>query len=251
LRSPSRAERAHRLRFLFREETHQIHINDADPSIHALWWALTRRAQQFVKLLRSTPVTMKEWRLQRAVYRSRPRARLKRAFATFYLNRCNRSGIVMNGGPIGGIHQKGKWKLRARFNKEELAQRCMRVGEYRERIDVSKADGLDFISRVDHGRTFLFIDPPYFVKGPELYLNALDAAYHTALADQLSSMRDTAWVLTYDDCQEVRSLYRGWASLRPFSLRYAAARRRAGRELLITPKWMSLPARQESAAIGW
>ena len=28
-------------------------------------------------------------------------------------------------------------------------------------------------------------------------------------------------MLTYDDCPEIRRLYRGWAAIRPFSLRYA------------------------------
>ena len=84
-----------------------------------------------------------------------------------------------------------------------------------------------------------------------LYLNALDKYYHAALAARLKAMRDRPWVLTYDDCPEVRKMYRGWASVRPFSLRYAASECRAGRELLITPKWMRLPSSQESAALRW
>ena len=62
-------------------------------------------------------------------------------FSAFYLNRCNRSGIIMNGGPIGGVKQTGKWKLDARFNKAELRRRCEKVAEYRERIHVSGDDG--------------------------------------------------------------------------------------------------------------
>ena len=84
-----------------------------------------------------------------------------------------------------------------------------------------------------------------------LYLNALDADYHEALAARLKAMSDTAWVLTYDDCPEIRRMYRGWATIRPFSLRYAAAERRIGRELLVTPKWMRLPTWQASAALTW
>ena len=57
--------------------------------------------------------------------------------------------------------------------------------------------------------------------------------------------------MTYDDCPEVRRLYRGWAAIRPFSLRYVAAEKRMGRELLITPEWMQLPTEQASNAIVW
>jgi len=240
------------LTLLYLEETHAIHINDADGAIHDFWWALVNRPQTFLDLLSKTRVNLTEWRNQRDVYRAHGRgSRLRRGFAAFYLNRCNRSGIIMNGGPIGGVAQKGKWKLGARYNKEELGRRCERVAEYRERIRVSGDDGIDLIKRLDPQSTFFFVDPPYFEKGRTLYLNALNAAYHEALAEHLKTMPDAAWVLTYDDCPEVRELYRGWAAIRPFGLRYAASERRSGRELLITPKWMRLPSRQASAAITW
>ena len=198
------------------------------------------------------PINMAEWRRQRDVYRERRQvSRLRRGFAAFYLNRCNRSGIIMNGGPIGGVKQLGQWKLDARFNRLDLRQRCEKVAEFRDRIRVSCDDGLAFIDRLDSGGTFFFVDPPYFEKGPTLYLNALDEKYHHALAARLKAMRSAAWVLTYDDCPDVRRMYRGWAAIRPFSLRYTAAETRTGREVLITPKSMRLPKSQESAAVTW
>ncbi len=240
------------LSLLYFEETHRIYINDADPAIHDFWWTLTNRPQPFLDMLSKTRVSIAEWRRQRDVYRNSGRvSRLRRGFAAFYLNRCNRSGIIMNGGPIGGITQTGKWKLDARFNKPELRRRCEKVAEYRERVSVSCDDGVHFLERFDPQSTFFFIDPPYFEKGPTLYLNALDADYHEALAARLKTMSDTAWVLTYDDRPEVRRMYRGWAAIRPFSLRYVAAERRTGRELFITPKWMRLPTWQASAALTW
>ena len=95
----------------------------------------------------------------------------------------------------------------------------------------------------------LIID--YFVKGKTLYMNAVDERYHVALAARLKSMTDAAWVLTYDDCPEIRRMYRGWATIRSFSLRYAVADRRSGKEVLIAPRWMRLPTSQTSAAITW
>ena len=235
------------LSLLYFEETDRIYINDADPAIHDFWWALVSRPDEFLNLLSRTRVNLAEWRRQRDTYRSATRvSRLRRGFAAFYLNRCNRSGIIVNGGPIGGISQAGKWKLDARYNKDELRRRCTKIAEYRARISVSCGDGISFIERLDPSTTFLFIDPPYFGKGPMLYLNTLDSDYHEALAERLKTMSDAAWVLTYDDCAEVRRLYRGWATIRPFSLRYTAATRRTGTELLITPSWMRLPREQSS-----
>ena len=240
------------LALLYLEETHKILLNDADPAIHDFWWTLVYRPKLFFSLLATTRVDIHEWYRQRHIYRSGRRvSRVRRGFSAFYLNRCNRSGIIMNGGPIGGVEQNGKWKLDARFNVTNLQRRCAKVVEYRDRIHVSCFDGIKFISSVDSKSTFLFIDPPYFDKGRMLYLNALNVDYHEALAALLKSMPDAAWVLTYDDCPEIRGMYDGWATIRPFALRYAAAERRNGREILIVPQWMHLPMKQESAAITW
>jgi len=240
------------LTLLYLEEARKIYINDADESIHDFWWTLVNRPQPFLDSIDSTRVSMAEWRRQREIYRMGDRAsRLKRGFAAFYLNRCNHSGIILNGGPIGGFKQNGEWKLGARFNKPELRKRCEKVIEFRDRIGVHKADGLHFINVLDLKSTFFFVDPPYYEKGPKLYLNSLNNDYHAALAKRLKELAHAAWVLTYDDCPEIRAMYRGWASIRPYSLRYVAASRKIGREVLITPKWMQLPATQESLAVQW
>lgn len=240
------------LRMLYLEETHHIHINDADPAIYDFWHCVANRSEVFLEIFSHTRASMAEWRRQRAVYTAgRQCSQLRRGFAAFFLNRCNRSGIIMNGGPIGGVKQTGKWRIDARFNKEELLERCARIAEYRDRINVSCEDGLKFIQRLDAEETFYFIDPPYFEKGPTLYLNSLDARYHAALAGCLREMCNSAWVLTYDDCPEIRRMYRGWASIRPFSIRYTAYERRPGKEVMITPRWMRLPRTQASLTIDW
>lgn len=240
------------LTLLYLEETHEIYLNDADPAIHDFWWSLVNQSQPFLKMLSKARVSMAEWRRQRDVYRNRGRvSRLHRGFSAFFLNRCNRSGIIMNAGPIGGMKQTGKWKVSARFNKPDLRRRCEKVAEYGDRVHVSGHDGIAFIKSLNAESTFFFIDPPYFAKGQTLYLNALEEEYHIALSAQLKSMSDAAWVLTYDDCPEIRRLYQDWATIRPFSLRYAAAERRSGKEVLIAPKWMRLPASQTSGAVAW
>ena len=238
------------LPLLYGEEVPAIWINDADQAIHDFWWAVTERSSAILNLLRDTPVTIDEWLRQRSVYRRGTASRVRRGFAAFYLNRCNRSGIIIDGGPIGGIKQSGAWKIDARFNKKGLESRLARVAEYRERISVSGTDGMELIRRAEHENAFLSVDPSYYYKGEELYLNSVDTTYHEALAAQMRLLK-SPWILTYDDCPETRRIYRGWANIRGFSLRYAAAERRVDAEILISPKWLMLPATQTSAAIGW
>ena len=237
---------------LYREDTPEIHINDVDQAIHDFWWTIVNRPRPFLAMLRSKRVSMAEWRRQRDTYRQTSSvSRLRRGFAAFYLNRCNRSGIIMNGGPIGGVEQTGKWKLAARFNKVALQARCAKVAEYGERIRVSQVDAIEFLGQHGQDDLFFFIDPPYYAKGQTLYLNKLDHGYHQRLAKRLYAMEGASWVVTYDDCPQIRAMYRGWANIRPFSLRYAASERRSGEEILIAPRWMELPDGQDSVAIGW
>lgn len=240
------------LTLLFRGEVPAIHINDADEAVTDIWWAILERIDQFSEMIYTAPLTVDEWLRQRETYRHPGSAsRLEGAFAAFYLNRCNRSGIIRNGGPIGGIEQTGEWHLDARFNREGLVERCQRVARRKSRIHLFSLDGIDFLQRLAGTGTFFFIDPPYFAKGPTLYLNALDPSYHDSLAQVLRAMNDIPWLLTYDDCPEVRALYEDWATIRSYSLRYSASTRRRGGEVLIAPRWMILPADTSSASIRW
>jgi len=214
------------LSLLMAGQTNEVFINDADPAIYAFWWSVINRIDDLTNLISEKRISMAEWQRQRAIYRSkRPISKLRRGFAAFYLNRCNRSGIICNGGPIGGIDQQGPWKLGARYNKRELIKRCEKVANIARQIRLSSEDGIEFIEQAERGSTFLFIDPPYFRRGKTLYLNSLDAEYHVDLADKLRRLRSANWILTYDDCPEIRRMYRDWARVRPFSLRYVASQR--------------------------
>jgi DNA adenine methylase len=238
------------LSLLYLRETHEIHINDLDPAIRDFWHSAVHDSAALISYLEKAPVTVDEWKRWRGIYRDVNASSLDRGFAAFYLNRCNRSGIIESGGVIGGLDQDGRWKIDARFNKEALRTRLERIAEERERIFVSGLDGIDFLDTLDADSTFFFIDPPYFKKGPLLYLNGLDREYHTRLAKKLRTMCDAAWILTYDDCAEIRELYGDWAAVHPFSLRYSARERRQGRELLIAPRWVTLPDSQRSLAVS-
>ena len=229
------------LSLLYLRETHEIHINDLDPAIYDFWHSAVHETSALIQYLEKVPVSVEEWIRWRDIYRKADSSQLDRGFAALYLNRCNRSGIIDGGGVIGGLEQRGHWKIDARFNKDTLRDRLERIAAERDRIFVTGIDGIEFIDTLDTQSTFYFIDPPYLKKGPTLYLNGLDSEYHVRLADKLRSMAAGAWALTYDDCDEVHQLYSSWAMIRPFSLRYSARESRVGREVLITPPWLTLP----------
>jgi DNA adenine methylase len=188
----------------------RIAINDLDPAIHAFWRAAVQESDWFAERVLTVPLDLNEWHLQREIYQRRsPASDAELGFATFYLNRTNRSG-VMNAGVIGGKAQSGAYRIDARFNRAELADRVRALGALRDKIDVTMEDGASFIARrLDDGQTFVYADPPYYEKGSYLYLNAFDDAMHRSLSTVLNSRPELPWVLTYDDAPEVRRLYAG------------------------------------------
>src|SRR2546423_380701 len=96
------------LALLFGEHVARVLINDADPCIYACWKSIVYKTDKFLKLLHDTPATVDEWERQRRIYQNPKRySETTVGFATFFLNRCNRSGIIASGGPIGGRDQRG------------------------------------------------------------------------------------------------------------------------------------------------
>ncbi len=234
------------LKLLREGHVDSVVINDADRSIYSFWKCVMGRTGELVKRVKAAKLTMPEWRHQRDVYR-RPgrRSEIDVGFAAFYLNRCNRSGIIKNGGPIGGIEQKGEWKLDARFNREDLAERIEELASYGDRITVLRRDARDLVGELDRfadvSRCFVYADPPYYVKGRELYLNHFDDDDHMGFAEAIREQAGLSWVATYDDVARIRELYDGDQIMR-FNLRYSAHLKSVkGSELLIAPQHVVVP----------
>lgn len=233
------------LALLFSERVDRIMINDADPCMFAFWKSVLDDTDSFVALLRKKRASIAEWRRQKAIYRDHQNhTSLEVGFATFFLNRCNRSGIIASGGPIGGYDQSGPWKVDARYNPKNLEQRVLRIAEYGPRIALSNHDALKFLRSISKvakkENVFVYLDPPYYVKGRQLYLNYYEPKDHAALAQVLRADTTFDWVLTYDNAPEIRQLYAGLRQV-DFDLSYSARERRTGSEILIVKPGLRLP----------
>ena len=243
------------LNLLFAEHVERIMINDADRYIYAFWNAVLNQTDRFLKLIDETPITVDEWKQQREIYRTQKRhSNIRVAFATFYLNRCNRSGILMRSGVIGGPDQTGEWKIDARFNKDELAHRIERIAMYRDRIELHGLDAMDFLrnhvtKNPDASRALVYLDPPYYAKGSQLYLNHYTPRDHNRLARYIRPKRRLKWIMTYDDVPEIHELYATFNRVH-FNLNYSAHTARPGNELLVWPDHVELPRNYGSPAVA-
>lgn len=232
------------LSLLFGEYASHVHINDLDRSLYAFWHSVLYNTEGLCRLIRDTPLTIAEWRDQRAVQRSKAtRELLSLGFSTFYLNRTNRSGIIAGAGVIGGYSQQGQWGMGARYNSADLVRRIEKIANYRDRISLSNLDAEEFLA-VAAGtlpaRSLVYLDPPYFVKGQQrLYASYYRESDHARIAELLEAC-PWPWVVSYDSAPEILKLYRSYARLQ-YSLRYTAAGSYCGREAMFFSPGLVVP----------
>lgn len=231
------------LALLYSGTVREIHINDLDASIWSFWHSVLNFTEDFSYLVMNTDLTVHEWRNQREIYRAQDDSDpLKLGFAAFYLNRTNRSGIIAQGGVIGGLKQTGNYLMDCRFNRAELVERIRRVATYKDEISLYRMDALAFLKRSSEllpKKTLLCVDPPYFNKGSQLYTSFYQPDDHSALAEVIQSLT-LPWIVTYDNVTEIRSLYYK-SRLHSFDVKYSVQTKRVGDELLIAPDHVNLP----------
>ncbi|MDJ1113258.1 DNA adenine methylase [Microbacterium dauci] len=230
------------LTLLYEGYADRAFINDLNPGIHAFWSSALTRTDELCALIENTPVTMDVWHEQRVILNSSTASGIELGFATFFLNRTNRSGII-GGGAIGGSDQSGPWKIDARYNKPALIDRIRKLGRHRGRVTLSNEDAVEYVKRwndPDVDAAFLYLDPPYFEKGEGLYDNFYDAADHAEIATAVSALAHP-WIVSYDARPEITALYPDAAAIR-YGLTYsAAAKRSKGAEIMFFSEDLVIP----------
>jgi len=229
---------------LFSGKVSHIHLNDKWFPIHAFWHSMLYKTEEFCRRVESTPLTSQEWQRQREVQkRLWEFNRIDVGFSTFYLNRCNRSGIIHNAGLIGGINQDGEWKMDARFDRKALIKRIEAIGEKRALITLHNLDAETFIKvHVPklHDRSLLYFDPPYFHKAKGLYQNHYEPEDHMRIAMLIQNTVQRPWLISYDWTPEVSEFYNKRRKF-IYSLQYSARKVYKGREVVVLSDTLRLP----------
>lgn len=221
----------------------RVAINDLSWPIYCFWKAVLDDTDALIRLIHDTPIDVENRdRLKSIFSNSTNAAPLELGFATFFLNRTNRSGIL-NGGMIGGRCQSGRWKLDARYNKIDLIARIERIARARRRISLTNLDAVEFLrigGKTWTQKTLVYLDPPYFEKGRDLYYNFYKHDDHAGVAEAVRSLREIPWLVSYDDAGPIHSLYEGVGWLQ-YSIGYSARERGRGREAMFFSSGMNVP----------
>lgn len=223
-----------------------IVINDYDKAIYSVWRSIKQEPDALINRIENTPITIDEWHRQKAIYLASTSYSLDLAFATLFLNRANRSGIL-NAGPIGGYSQSGSWKLDVRFNKETIINKIVKIAEHRKNIYVYNKDIIILLKKYAPrfgDNVFFYFDPPYYNKGQKLYKNFLGHQDHQRIHNVIVQEIKAPWIITYDDVDEIADIYKDF-TVRKFDLTYSAANKGVASELMIFSDIQSCPTNQQ------
>lgn len=191
------------LAFAARHSGHRLVVNDADPWMAAFWRCVAQNGPpgKLLRLLSTKPSVA----LFRELRAAPPADDEEAAYRAVFFNRTTFSGILTSG-PIGGYDSQNttKWKIDCRYNAERLIDEIVSLRSLVSgRMEAHEEDALSFLAKNSWPA---YLDPPYFHKGDMLYPAKFSA--HKEMADWLGHRG--AWVLSYDDCSEVRAMY-SWA----------------------------------------
>ncbi len=155
----------------------------------------------------------------------------ERAVRFFVLNRITFSGTIDSGGYSQQAFNK-------RFTESSIA-RLEALGPLLGGVTITNDDYQPLLDASGEG-VFIFLDPPYY-SNPDSRLYGKKGDLHAGFdhARFASAMRACThrWLITYDDCPEVRDLF-SFAHIKPWKLQYGMnnygqATAVAGNELFI------------------
>lgn len=218
----------------------RIGLGDSDPMVAAFWETVFTDHEWLCRRVEEVDVDLDTWR---RLKRGRFKARRSLALACLFLNRTSFNGALhRRAGPIGGQQQASDYKLDCRFPRETLVRRIRACAKLADRVVFVRgqeagrtvADARALARREDWS-TFFYLDPPFWAKSDFLYRHAFQAWQHEELAEQLLWLKDP-WLLSYDPAPQIEAHYAGHRGVQTATvdLLYTAARRSAGRELVVT-----------------
>jgi DNA adenine methylase len=204
-----------------------VRLNELDPDVASLWHTLINSERinlhWLITRVRSTQSITDVYH-EAQIHRTR--SQRDRAWAFLVRNRVGYGGKSASAGIMTDKD--------ARWYPQTLAQRMVKIAHLAhidQRLSFTQRDAFDVIAETMHDPDhFLFIDPPYPLRGTPLY--SFDTIDHEALFDLLAQAK-ARFVMTYNDVPQIRELIEryGFRSMPVTVFTNAKTRKR---ELIIT-----------------
>lgn len=186
-------------------------INDKDYNIFAMWESVITYPTELIKKVMGYTPSVDSFREFKERLRHQKENIVQLGFMKLVIHQISYSGLGEKAGsPIGGFSQKKKksnepsdYLVGCRWNALRIEKEILTLHEILKDTECSCLDFEEVIRR-SPGATF-YLDPPYYIQGNALYIEQFSKSDHERLANSLKKV--TNWVLSYDDCPQIRELY--------------------------------------------
>lgn len=221
-----------------------IWINDKDFTLACLWTSLLNYQISLKDLINSFSPSLKLYKQFKqellstiCTIQSSKNDIINIGFKKLAIHQMSYSGLgVKAGGPIGGKNQTSAYSIRCRWSPDNL---CHKIDKYNNLlcqtyIRYQQCTYYDFekVIQLEGENVLLYLDPPYYNKGNQLYQYGMSIYDHKRLSRVLRTTPHN-WLLSYDDAPEIRTLY-NWANIEEIDVNYTINTSRTKKELLIS-----------------
>jgi DNA adenine methylase len=233
----------------------KIAINDYDIGVAMFWDSIINSPESLCNLIKDFKPSVDKFHEFKDFFidkNSRERiidrkgySSVEIGFMKMALHQMSFSGLgVMSGGPLGGEKQDSKYKIDCRWNSYNMVVKIIKYHNLLNKNFVYKGtccydDFYVFLNNIieREKNIFMYLDPPYYTQGKDLYQFYFKEEDHQRLSKFLREV-DQPWILSYDYSEEIRDLY-SWAFLTEVDV-YCTINTRNGslikKEFLITDK---------------
>lgn len=179
-------------------------INDLDSGLAALWHHVKINPDKLIARVEAYKPNVEDF------YKFKEEtvdSDFEKGFRKLVLHQISFSGLgEMAGGPLGGRGQSGNYNVESRWRPAKLKtgiEACSAL------LNSAKGEitNDDWTVPVEKGIAegkFIYLDPPYYERGKDLYVAG--DINHKELAEELQKANN--WLLSYNDLPEVRELYK-------------------------------------------
>lgn len=213
-----------------------VWINDKDNGIISLWNAIVNNPEELKDRIRNfIPTTDNFYSFKEELLKSTD-CSVDIGFKKLVLHQISYSGLgTKSGGPLGGQNQKSDYKVDCRWSPFYMIKKIDKIRNILSTLNI-KFTSIDFSDLITENgeNVILYLDPPYYIKGNSLYQFGFSVEDHKRLSELLQKTNHK-WILSYDDCEEVRELYR-WAEIQKIHVNYTIKTSRMKPELIICQK---------------
>lgn len=204
----------------------KVVLNDLDLAIYAVWYSILNRADQLIALIEKHKATIEEFKRNKKILKSKNPDLLNLAFSAVCVNRQSYGGKII----------RPSFTSPDRMNKKSIIEKIKKIEKFKNKIKLTKKDAIEICKEYsDSSDTLIYLDPPYFSRPGSkynLYRHEYCISDHIRLRDEISKLK-TRWILSYNDCEEIRELYTEFKIIK-YKKRYSISKKeKHGAELMI------------------